>query len=73
MGFNFFDPLTQFWGLFLKTTPIFMIFSALQTIIKVFLNENFTFVWYVASNVSCCGLCNAREPIFVLQLLFIVS
>ena len=41
-----------------------MIFSTLQTIIKLFLNENCTFVWYVASNVSFCGFCNAREPIY---------
>ena len=41
-----------------------MIFSTLQTTIKLFLNENITFVWYVASNVSFCGLCNAREPIY---------
>ena len=50
-------------GFYLRPRP-FYDFSTLQTIIKLFLNENFTFVWYDASNVSFCGLCNAREPIY---------
>ena len=71
MGFNFFDPWTQFCGLFLKTTPIFYDFSTLQTIIKLFLNKNFAFVWCVASNVSFCGLCSAREPTYDSCLYFL--
>ena len=48
-------------------------FSALQTIIKLFLNENLTFVWYVASNVSFYGLCNAREPIYYSCCLYFLN
>ena len=48
---------------FLRPRPFFYDFSTLQIIIKYFLNENFTFVWYVASNVSLFGLCNVRELI----------
>ena len=45
MGFNFFDHLTQFCGLFLKTTPILCcFFSTLQTIIKLLLNMKTLFL-----------------------------
>ena len=62
-GSIFSTPRPNFAGFFLRPRPFYE-FSTLQTLIKLFLNENLTFVWYVASNVSFCGLCNAREPIY---------
>ena len=62
-GSIFSTPWPNFVGFFLRPRP-FYDFSTLQTMIKLFLNENFTSVWYVASNVSFCGLCNDTEPIY---------
>ena len=43
MGFNFFEPLTQFWGLFIKTTPILCLFVTVSINKVILLEKNITF------------------------------
>ena len=65
MGFNFFEPLTQFYGLLRKTTPFLCLFGTVNINKAVLPNKTILLpcfiisdlVWrYNSVTISVCGI-----------------
>ena len=55
MGFNFFEPLTPFWGLFIKTTPFFCLFVTVNNNKAILLNKSIIFALHFTIQISFEG------------------
>ena len=55
MGFNFFEPLTLFWGLFIKTTPFLCLFVTVNITKAILPNKSVIFALHFIIQISFEG------------------
>ena len=56
MRFNFLEPLTQFWGLFMETTPFLCLFGTLDINNAIIPDKTVIFALHFTIQVSFKGL-----------------
>ena len=61
MRFNFFESLTQFFGLLLKTMLILFLFGTVNINKAVSPDKNCTFAVHFTTQISFLRLCNVIE------------
>ena len=55
MGFNFFEPLAPFWGLYIKTMPFLCLFVTVNINKAVLPNKNVIFALHFTIKISFEG------------------
>ena len=55
MRFNFFEPFTQFWGLFVKTTPFLCLFGTVNINKAIIPDKKAIFALHFTIQVSFKG------------------
>ena len=55
MGFNSFEPLTSFWGLFIKTTPFLCLFVTVNINKAILPNKSVIFALHFTIQISFEG------------------